>query len=54
MYKSIKIQPIYIRCILLLVLGLLIYGQTFHYGFVFDDCIFIVNDPYIKDFAMSI
>jgi len=39
-----------LRGAILLVLGLLIYAQTFQYGFVFDDYIFIVNNPFIKNF----
>jgi tetratricopeptide (TPR) repeat protein len=38
------------RWLLLIFLGLAIYGQTFMYGFVFDDNYFIVNSPFIKDF----
>lgn len=35
---------------LLLAAGLLIYGKTFGYGFVFDDFEFIVTNPFIKNF----
>jgi protein O-mannosyl-transferase len=35
----------------LILLGLLIYGRTFQYGFVFDDQYFIVNNPYIRSFS---
>lgn len=34
----------------ILLLGLLVYGQTFGYGFVFDDYLFIVTNPFIKNF----
>jgi len=40
-----------LRCSVLIMLGLLIYGQTFHFDFVFDDHIFIVTNPYIKNFS---
>ena len=30
----------------------MIYGQSFHYGFVFDDYMFIVNNPDIKSFGL--
>ena len=40
-----------LRCLGLILLGLLIYGQTFQFGFVFDDHYFIVNNPYIKTFS---
>ena len=39
-----------IRWLLIIVLGLGIYAQTFRYDFVFDDHLFIVTNPYIKDF----
>ncbi len=39
-----------LRWIVLILLGLLVYGKTFHFGFVFDDHIFIVNNPFIKNF----
>ncbi len=38
-----------IRWSILFALGLLIYGQTFHFGFVFDDYLFIVTNPFIKN-----
>ncbi len=34
----------------LIVLGLTIYYQTFGFGFVFDDLVFIVNNSWIKSF----
>lgn len=34
-----------------LILGLAIYGQTFNFAFVFDDNVFIVTNPYIKNFG---
>jgi len=34
----------------LILLGLLVYGQTFHFDFVFDDHLFIVTNPFIKNF----
>jgi tetratricopeptide (TPR) repeat protein len=37
-----------LRWTFLIILGLLVYGQTFQYGFVFDDQYFIVNNPYIR------
>jgi Tfp pilus assembly protein PilF len=40
-----------LRWLGLILLGLLIYAQTFHFGFVFDDHIFIVNNPFIKNFS---
>ena len=40
----------FLRCSVLLILGLLVYGQTFHFGFVFDDQYFIVNNPFIRNF----
>ena len=39
-----------LRWLLLILLGLAIYAQTFGFGFVFDDLIFVVNNPYIKNF----
>ncbi len=39
-----------LRWLVLILLGLLIYGQTFHYGFVFDDRVFILTNPYITHF----
>ncbi len=38
-----------LRGAILLFLGLVIYAQTFRFGFVFDDHIFIVTNPYIKN-----
>lgn len=38
------------RWLILVLLGLAIYGQTFGYGFVFDDNYLILNTPYIKGF----
>ena len=35
----------------LILLGLLIYRQTFQFGFVFDDNSFIVSNPYIKSLS---
>ena len=35
----------------LILIGLLIYAQTFQFGFVFDDHIFIVTNPFIKNFS---
>jgi len=35
----------------LILLGLLLYGSTFQYGFVFDDQYFIVNNPFIRSIA---
>jgi len=40
----------FLRCSVLLILGLMVYGQTFHFGFVFDDQYFIVNNPFIRNF----
>src|SRR5476651_1372558 len=34
----------------LVFIGLLIYAQTFQFNFVFDDYIFIVTNPFIKNF----
>ena len=39
-----------LRWLLIILLGLAIYGQTFGFNFVFDDLDFIVNNPYIKRF----
>lgn len=39
-----------IRWLVIIALGLGIYAQTFGYDFVFDDHLFIVTNPYIKDF----
>ncbi len=39
-----------LRWLLLIAVGLAVYGQTFGFGFVFDDHIFIVNDDYIRSF----
>jgi len=39
------------RWIVLVLLGLLIYGQTSQFDFVGDDYTFIVNNPYIKNFS---
>lgn len=35
--------------IIIVAFGLIIYGQTLFFGFVFDDHLFIVDNPYIKD-----
>ena len=40
-----------LRWSVLVLIGLLIYGQTFSFGFVFDDSAFVVNNLYIKDFS---
>ena len=40
-----------LRSIGLIVLGLLIYAQTFRFDFVFDDYIFIVNNPFVKNLS---
>jgi len=45
-----KIKYYLPRCSLLVLLGLLIYAQTFHFDFVFDDYIFVVTNPFIKNF----
>jgi len=39
-----------LRYLVLIILGLVVYAQTFGYNFVFDDLYFIVNNPYIKRF----
>src|SRR5579863_6769432 len=41
----------FLRFTALILLGLLIYGQTFNYDFVFDDHLFIVTNPFIKNFS---
>jgi len=38
------------RCLGLILIGLLIYAQTFQFGFVFDDNFFILDTPYIRSF----
>ncbi len=38
------------RWLLLIALVLAIYAKTFQYSFIFDDHIFIVTNPYIKNF----
>ena len=45
-------MPLYylLRWSILILIGLLLYAQTFQFGFVFDDHIFIVANPYIKNF----
>jgi len=40
-----------IKCVVIICLGLFIYGQTFHGDFVFDDLGFIVNNPLIQHFS---
>jgi tetratricopeptide (TPR) repeat protein len=40
-----------LRWLSLIAIGLLIYGQTFLFGFTFDDRAFIVTNLYIKDFS---
>lgn len=40
-----------LRWSILVLLGLLVYAQTFGFGFVFDDYNFIVNNPFIKNFS---
>ncbi len=40
-----------LRCFVLLLIGLLIYAQTFQFDFVFDDYIFVVTNPFIKNFT---
>jgi Tfp pilus assembly protein PilF len=39
-----------LRWLVILALGLIVYGQTFGFGFVFDDHLFIVTNQAIKDF----
>ncbi len=34
-----------------MLIGLLIYAQTFRFDFVFDDYIFVVNNPFIKNLS---
>jgi len=34
---------------LILALGLLLYGYTLHFPFVFDDCIYLVDNPLMRD-----
>ena len=41
----------FLRWSVLILIGLLIYGQTFHFDFVFDDHLFIVTNPFIKSFS---
>ena len=41
----------FLRWSVIVLLGLLIYGQSFQFGFVFDDNFFIVDNPYIKNFS---
>jgi len=44
--------PYYIlRWLLIVLAGLLVYGQTFHFGFVFDDSAFVVTNVYIRNFS---
>jgi len=40
-----------LRLATLVFIGLLVYGQTFQFGFVFDDHLFIVTNPFIKNFS---
>jgi tetratricopeptide (TPR) repeat protein len=40
-----------IKGLVLVILGLLIYAQTFRFDFVFDDYIFVVTNPFIKNFS---
>lgn len=40
-----------LRSSALILIGLLIYAQTFQFDFVFDDYIFIVNNPFIKNLS---
>ncbi len=40
----------FLRSLGLILLGLLIYGRTFQFGFVFDDHFFVENNPFIKNF----
>ena len=44
------IPSYFLRSTLLILLGLLIYSQTFQSDFVFDDAMFILNNPDITDF----
>ncbi|MBF0505025.1 MAG: tetratricopeptide repeat protein [Candidatus Omnitrophica bacterium] len=39
-----------LRWLGLVLIGLLIYFQTFHFGFIFDDHFFIIDNPYIRNF----
>ena len=41
----------YIHILTIAVLGFLIYSNTFHSDFVFDDEIYIIQNPAIKDFS---
>ena len=36
--------------VLILALGLLLYGYTLNFPFVFDDCIYLVDNPLMRDF----
>ncbi len=40
-----------LRCALLLSIGLVIYAQTFRFGFVFDDDTFVLSNPFIANFS---
>lgn len=40
-----------LRWLILILLGLAIYAQTFGFEFVFDDDAFIVTNPYIRNFS---
>ncbi len=41
----------FIRWFLIVTIGLGVYAQTFGFDFVFDDHLFIVTNPFIKDFG---
>jgi protein O-mannosyl-transferase len=40
----------HLRWLVIIILGLAIYGQTFGFNFVFDDNYLILNTPYIRSF----
>jgi len=49
--KSDLLQKSNIQILLIIIIGFLVYSNTFNAPFVFDDAYFIVSNPAIKDFS---
>ena len=52
--KKLFLDKPVIRLLLIVLLGLLCYSNTFHVPFLYDDAIFITNNPLVKDFGYFI
>jgi hypothetical protein len=54
MKKTTVIKTPILHLLVISLLGLLVYSNTFDVPFQFDDNMFIVDNPYIKDFGYFI